>query len=198
MAVAITGIIALALGNAVRYLMRNHVRAQAQADLNEDIGRVVNRLETTLSKAGDGVPNTKTPVGYSIFASTGLDSIQVTFFSEDTDTGGVMTANDKWMRFVLVNGEMIEEQFVTDRWTNIPEANVVSALRISSAPFKVSDGVRFKTLQFNFYKSDGVQITDAYAASYVRVHIELQKVDAILNKDAWILLGNVLHARQLP
>jgi hypothetical protein len=53
------------------------------------------------------------------------------------------------------------------------------------------------TMTFTFYKSDRVQSNDAFAASFVRVHLVLKKADVTLNRHSWILLQNVIYTQQL-
>ncbi|MBI4376250.1 MAG: hypothetical protein HY549_07345 [Elusimicrobia bacterium] len=194
MMILIMSLLALTLGNSLRYLMRSQAQAQAEADLQEDATQIINAMSAPISLAGNGIPNSQT-AGKSIFATADIDTHTITFFHRDVNGSDTIDAGDEWKRLTLSDGRILEQTFVASGWNNIN-----SLAPASERAWKQSPASRITRLEFNFYSSDEPprRIVDARAASRVRIHLELEKGQARISKDAWITLKNVINAQQIP
>ncbi|OGS17304.1 MAG: hypothetical protein A2219_03480 [Elusimicrobia bacterium RIFOXYA2_FULL_50_26] len=197
MSIAIVGILALAIASSKQYLMETQLRSQAESEMQTDATRIMSTLSVAFRKAGDGMPNSSSnllQVFRDLPSISGSSSI--VFFSKDSGTTvSEMDDNDIWTYFGLENGQLVERaqhrriSDGTDTVTVIEE----KIMQFSGA------NERIKTLEFNYFNSgnasDGIQerITDGYAASTVRVYMELEKADIVIKKEYFVLLENLLY-----
>lgn len=199
--VFVVSLAAMVLGNTITSLMKMQVKSGAMADLQTDYLRVVQELGLTLGKAGDGVVNC--PVGgKQVFAfAPHVDISSITFLSEDRGcVSGLIDSKDRWKRYLLENGKVMEEVWETDSSNKIPAQYLVPAavsgavLTSSGVVTDISHGARVSKLEFSYYTSVmGQQTLDSFSASVVKIHLELQKAGVTLKRDDWINLRNVAN-----
>lgn len=207
--VAIVGLISLALASSMHYLSRSQLRSQAEAELQNDATRILAEITVALQGAGDGLANTASPPGTSIFSDpndndkvtdtfgniTGHSSIL--FISKDNPVIGQLDPDpvprDEWTKYKLINGQISKEIYIS--------TNSMCIVNGSTAPVKVSyiklssSLERVRTLEFNFYNSMQARTFSGYGASAVRVYFELEKLGFIIKRETLILLDNVLYGR---
>lgn len=200
LSVAIMGIVALMISLTQKYIFESIRRSSVEVELQSEANAIFQKFQRQLSSAGDGVVNSRSPLGCSIFASPpSAYSEYILFLSKDNGILGQMDAADEWTEFTVDNnGKVAERKFISPDWTSIRDA---AGARVCAAPAPTtmvmnSLDIKISTMTFTFYRSNRVQSNDAYAASWVRVRLVLEKLGIQLNKHFWILLKNVVYTQQ--